>query len=158
MPDSLPAPEAQRSTIQQQIAQRGDMHAGSITTTGDLSGNPRFLIFTSMSRTKFSPGLVLGVGPGRLRAAAVPPRLQKQGPHSNGPLVPTPPTGYPDQLLHIIEQPGAPHVAPAQVPMQAPDDVRATVDMCPTAMIPRHRAMRAAVGDLQHPSATAAAQ
>lgn len=41
MPDSLPALEAQRSTIQQQISQLGDMRAGSISTTGGRCGNPR---------------------------------------------------------------------------------------------------------------------
>ena len=41
MPDSLPALEAQRVTIQQQISQLGDMRAGSITTTGGRCGNPR---------------------------------------------------------------------------------------------------------------------
>jgi hypothetical protein len=41
MPESLPALEAQRSAIQQRIAQLGDMRAGSITTTGGKCGNPR---------------------------------------------------------------------------------------------------------------------
>jgi hypothetical protein len=41
MPDSLPVLELQRATIQQQIAQLGDMRAGSITTTGGRCGNPR---------------------------------------------------------------------------------------------------------------------
>jgi hypothetical protein len=41
MPDSLPVLEMQRATIQQQIAQLGDMRAGSITTTGGRCGNPR---------------------------------------------------------------------------------------------------------------------
>jgi hypothetical protein len=41
MPDSLPVLEAQRATIQQQIAQLGDLRAGSITTTGGRCGNPR---------------------------------------------------------------------------------------------------------------------
>ena len=41
MPDSLPALEMQRAAIQHQIAQLGDMRAGSITTTGGRCGNPR---------------------------------------------------------------------------------------------------------------------
>lgn len=41
MSESLPALEAQRATIQRQIAQLGDMRAGSITTTGGRCGNPR---------------------------------------------------------------------------------------------------------------------
>ena len=41
MPDSLPALEMQRAAIQQQIAQLGDMRAGSITTTGGRCGNAR---------------------------------------------------------------------------------------------------------------------
>jgi hypothetical protein len=41
MPDSLPALEMQRAAIQQQIAQLGDMRAGSITTTGGRCGNTR---------------------------------------------------------------------------------------------------------------------
>ncbi|MDX1980455.1 MAG: DUF6788 family protein [Bryobacteraceae bacterium] len=41
MPDSLPELEMQRSTIQQQMAQLGDMRAGSITTTGGRCGNRR---------------------------------------------------------------------------------------------------------------------
>jgi hypothetical protein len=41
MPDSLPLLELQRTAIQQQIAQLGDMRAGSITTTGGRCGNPR---------------------------------------------------------------------------------------------------------------------
>ena len=41
MPDSLPALEIQRAAIQQQIAQLGDLRAGSITTTGGRCGNPR---------------------------------------------------------------------------------------------------------------------
>jgi len=41
MPDSLPVLELQRAAIQQQIAQLGDMRAGSITTTGGRCGNPR---------------------------------------------------------------------------------------------------------------------
>ena len=40
MPDSLPTLELQRTAIQQQIAQLGDMRAGSITTTGGRCGNP----------------------------------------------------------------------------------------------------------------------
>ena len=39
MPDSLPVLEMQRAVIQQQIAQLGDMRAGSITTTGGRCGN-----------------------------------------------------------------------------------------------------------------------
>ena len=41
MPDSLPALEVQRAIIQQQMAQLGDMRAGSITTTGGRCGNRR---------------------------------------------------------------------------------------------------------------------
>jgi len=41
MPDSLPALEAQRAAIQQQISRLGDMRPGSITTTGGRCGNPR---------------------------------------------------------------------------------------------------------------------
>lgn len=41
MPDSLSALEMQRADIQQQIAQLGDMRAGSITTTGGRCGNQR---------------------------------------------------------------------------------------------------------------------
>jgi|SRR5215831_8297401 len=41
MHDSLPVLEIQRAAIQQQIAQLGDMRAGSITTTGGRCGNPR---------------------------------------------------------------------------------------------------------------------
>ncbi len=41
MPDTLPALEAQRAAMQQQIALLGDMRAGSITTTGGRCGNPR---------------------------------------------------------------------------------------------------------------------
>ena len=41
MPDSLPALEAQRSAIQREISQLGDMRSGSITTTGGRCGNPR---------------------------------------------------------------------------------------------------------------------
>ena len=41
MPESLPVLEMQRAAIQQQIAQLGDMRAGSITTTGGRCGNPR---------------------------------------------------------------------------------------------------------------------
>lgn len=41
MPDSLSALEMQRAAIQHQIAQLGDMRAGSITTTGGRCGNPR---------------------------------------------------------------------------------------------------------------------
>jgi hypothetical protein len=37
----LPVLETQRAAIQQQIAQLGDMRAGSITTTGGCCGNPR---------------------------------------------------------------------------------------------------------------------
>ena len=40
MPDSLPDLENRRATIQQQIAQLGDMRAGSVTTTGGHCGNP----------------------------------------------------------------------------------------------------------------------
>ena len=41
MPDSLPVLETQRTAIQRQIAQLGDMRAGSITMTGGRCGNPR---------------------------------------------------------------------------------------------------------------------
>ncbi|HSP66380.1 MAG TPA: DUF6788 family protein [Bryobacteraceae bacterium] len=41
MPDSLSVLEMQRAAIQQQIAQLGDLRAGSITTTGGRCGNPR---------------------------------------------------------------------------------------------------------------------
>jgi Family of unknown function (DUF6788) len=41
MPDSLPVLEMQRAAIQQQIAQLGDMRAGSVTATGGRCGNPR---------------------------------------------------------------------------------------------------------------------
>jgi len=41
MSDSLPELEAQRAIVQRQIAQLGDMRAGSITTTGGRCGNPR---------------------------------------------------------------------------------------------------------------------
>lgn len=41
MSEPLPALEAQRAAIQQQISQLGDMRAGSITTTGGRCGNPR---------------------------------------------------------------------------------------------------------------------
>lgn len=41
MPEALPGLEMQRAAIQQQIAQLGDMRAGSITTTGGRCGNPR---------------------------------------------------------------------------------------------------------------------
>ena len=41
MPDSLPMLEMERAAIQQQIAQLGDMRAGSITTTGGRCGNRR---------------------------------------------------------------------------------------------------------------------
>ena len=41
MSDPLPSLEMQRSAIQQQIAQLGDLRAGSITTTGGRCGNPR---------------------------------------------------------------------------------------------------------------------
>jgi len=41
MSNSLPAMEAQRSIIQQQISQLGDMRRGSITTTGGRCGNTR---------------------------------------------------------------------------------------------------------------------
>lgn len=37
MSDSLPALEAQRAAIQQQISQLGDMRSGSISTTGGRS-------------------------------------------------------------------------------------------------------------------------
>jgi hypothetical protein len=40
MPDSLPAWEARRAAIQQQISSLGDMRCGSITTTGGRCGNP----------------------------------------------------------------------------------------------------------------------
>lgn len=39
MPDSLPTLESERSAIQRQISQLGDMRAGSITTTGGRCGN-----------------------------------------------------------------------------------------------------------------------
>lgn len=41
MSDSLSVLEMQRTAIQQQIAQLGDMRSGSITTTGGHCGNPR---------------------------------------------------------------------------------------------------------------------
>jgi Family of unknown function (DUF6788) len=41
MHDSLAALEMQRAAILQQIAQLGDMRAGSVTTTGGRCGNPR---------------------------------------------------------------------------------------------------------------------
>lgn len=41
MPDSLPALEAQRSALKQQISELGDMRTGSITTTGGRCGNSR---------------------------------------------------------------------------------------------------------------------
>jgi uncharacterized protein DUF6788 len=41
MPGLLPALEAQRANIQQQISQLGDMRTGSITTTGGRCGTPR---------------------------------------------------------------------------------------------------------------------
>lgn len=41
MPESLPALEAQRTAVQQRIAQLGDMRSGCITTTGGKCGNPR---------------------------------------------------------------------------------------------------------------------
>lgn len=41
MSDSLPTLEAQRSAIQRQISQLGDMRSGSISTTGGRCGNPR---------------------------------------------------------------------------------------------------------------------
>ena len=41
MPDSLPALEARRATLKQQIFELGDMRTGSITTTGGRCGNPR---------------------------------------------------------------------------------------------------------------------
>ena len=41
MADSLSALENQRSEVQRQISQLGDMRAGSITTTGGHCGNPR---------------------------------------------------------------------------------------------------------------------
>jgi hypothetical protein len=41
MSELLPALEAQRASIQQQISRLGDMRTGSITTTGGRCGNPR---------------------------------------------------------------------------------------------------------------------
>jgi hypothetical protein len=41
MPGSLPALVVQRSVIQREILQLGDMRSGSITTTGGRCGNPR---------------------------------------------------------------------------------------------------------------------
>lgn len=41
MSESLPTLEAQRTAIQQRIAQLGDMRSGCITTTGGKCGNPR---------------------------------------------------------------------------------------------------------------------
>jgi hypothetical protein len=41
MSDSLPTLETQRSAIQRQISQLGDMRIGSISTTGGRCGNPR---------------------------------------------------------------------------------------------------------------------
>lgn len=41
MPESLPALEAQRASLKQQIFELGDMRTGSITTTGGRCGNPR---------------------------------------------------------------------------------------------------------------------
>lgn len=41
MPESLSVLEMERAAIQQQIAQLGDMRAGSITTTGGRCGNQR---------------------------------------------------------------------------------------------------------------------
>lgn len=41
MPEALPELEQQRTQIQRQIAQLGDMRAGSISTTGGRCGNPR---------------------------------------------------------------------------------------------------------------------
>jgi hypothetical protein len=41
MSDTLAVLEMQRAAIQQQIAQLGDMRAGSVTTTGGRCGNPR---------------------------------------------------------------------------------------------------------------------
>ncbi|MCW5976517.1 MAG: hypothetical protein KIT09_00495 [Bryobacteraceae bacterium] len=41
MRDALPALEMQRAAVQRQIAQLGDLRAGSITTTGGRCGNPR---------------------------------------------------------------------------------------------------------------------
>jgi hypothetical protein len=40
MPDSLTELEGRRASIQSQIAQLGDMRAGSISTTGGTCGNP----------------------------------------------------------------------------------------------------------------------
>lgn len=40
MSDLMPALEAQRAAIQQQISQLGDMRVGSVTTTGGRCGNP----------------------------------------------------------------------------------------------------------------------
>lgn len=41
MSDPLPALESQRTTIQRQISQLGDLRAGSVTTTGGRCGNSR---------------------------------------------------------------------------------------------------------------------
>ena len=41
MSDPLPALESQRTIIQRQISQLGDLRAGSVTTTGGRCGNPR---------------------------------------------------------------------------------------------------------------------
>jgi hypothetical protein len=41
MSDFLPALEAQRAMVQQQMSQLGDMRAGSISATGGRCGNPR---------------------------------------------------------------------------------------------------------------------
>ena len=41
--EAIPALEAQRAAIQQQICQLGDMRAGSITTTSGRCGNSRCL-------------------------------------------------------------------------------------------------------------------
>ena len=41
MPNALPALEAQRAELKQQISELGDMRTGSITTTGGRCGNPR---------------------------------------------------------------------------------------------------------------------
>lgn len=41
MSDLLPALESQRTIIQRQISQLGDLRAGSVTTTGGRCGNPR---------------------------------------------------------------------------------------------------------------------
>ena len=40
MPDSLVSLESRRAAVQSQIAQLGDMRAGSITGTGGRCGNP----------------------------------------------------------------------------------------------------------------------